>query len=495
MKDSNTGKMPINLIAFDPQKDGSLGEFMSFKRGGSVNLKSAASSVMAAGRHGDTMLIHVNPEEFGQIREMWGDPIVNPETGIPEYGFLKSLKKIIGKVAPILSVASLIPGMQWLSPLAMMGKGVTALTGIGGAAANAIGGAALGGFTGGKKGAVVGGISGFAGTPGTPGSPSPVQNLGSKFMPNASQSTQLALGRGALGAGGAALTGGNALQGGLTAAMVGGMSDSVVNSDMVQNGLAGSPVLQNAALGAAKGADMSAMTGGDYKKGALIGAGVGAADAALQKFMPEQFGYREAEASPGFTGPKEADYQAPMPSSVMSANFGNLVSQVSGLKTREEVLQTFAQNPDQRPVYDALSNWNVCDTSSDFGGCLAQNWDSFMGSIRTNAPSVMKAKTGGLAMALGGEVTNQELSPLEERQLAVGGEGDGQDDFIDAKLSDGEFIIPADVVSALGSGSTDAGSKALYAMVCNIRDSYRSAHRDDIPPKAISPLEYMRGAQ
>lgn len=59
----------------------------------------------------------------------------------------------------------------------------------------------------------------------------------------------------------------------------------------------------------------------------------------------------------------------------------------------------------------------------------------------------------------------------------VNGVGDGMDDMIpatlegeqDVVLSDGEFIVPADVVSGLGNGSTDAGSKALYEMMDRVR--------------------------
>ena len=59
----------------------------------------------------------------------------------------------------------------------------------------------------------------------------------------------------------------------------------------------------------------------------------------------------------------------------------------------------------------------------------------------------------------------------------VSGIGDGMDDMIpaslegeqDVVLSDGEFIVPADVVSGLGNGSTDAGSKALYEMMDRVR--------------------------
>lgn len=39
----------------------------------------------------------------------------------------------------------------------------------------------------------------------------------------------------------------------------------------------------------------------------------------------------------------------------------------------------------------------------------------------------------------------------------------------EARLSDGEFVIPADVVSHLGNGNSDAGAKALHAMMDRVR--------------------------
>jgi hypothetical protein len=38
-----------------------------------------------------------------------------------------------------------------------------------------------------------------------------------------------------------------------------------------------------------------------------------------------------------------------------------------------------------------------------------------------------------------------------------------------AKLSHGEFVIPADIVSALGSGNSSAGAKVLYGMMDRVR--------------------------
>jgi len=57
------------------------------------------------------------------------------------------------------------------------------------------------------------------------------------------------------------------------------------------------------------------------------------------------------------------------------------------------------------------------------------------------------------------------------------GPGDGMSDNIPAiigrrqpaRLADGEFVVPADVVSHLGNGSTEAGAKKLHSMMDNVR--------------------------
>lgn len=59
----------------------------------------------------------------------------------------------------------------------------------------------------------------------------------------------------------------------------------------------------------------------------------------------------------------------------------------------------------------------------------------------------------------------------------LNGKGDGMSDEINAtinekqpaRLSDGEFVIPADVVAHLGNGSSKAGANKLYEMMARIR--------------------------
>jgi len=75
----------------------------------------------------------------------------------------------------------------------------------------------------------------------------------------------------------------------------------------------------------------------------------------------------------------------------------------------------------------------------------------------------------------------------------VAGDGDGQSDDIPAMLADGEFVFPADVVSALGNGSTKAGTDKLYEMMHSIRARARSKGPKDLPPPALkSPLDYLK---
>ena len=76
------------------------------------------------------------------------------------------------------------------------------------------------------------------------------------------------------------------------------------------------------------------------------------------------------------------------------------------------------------------------------------------------------------------------------------GEGDGMSDSIPAtiegkqpaRLADGEFVIPADVVSHLGNGSSKAGSKRLYAMLDKVRQARTGNKKQG---KEINPAKYM----
>ncbi len=76
------------------------------------------------------------------------------------------------------------------------------------------------------------------------------------------------------------------------------------------------------------------------------------------------------------------------------------------------------------------------------------------------------------------------------------GPGDGMSDDIPAvignkqpaRLAQGEFVVPADVVSHLGNGSTDAGAKHLYNMMDKVRKARTGNKKQG---KKINPAKYM----
>lgn len=75
----------------------------------------------------------------------------------------------------------------------------------------------------------------------------------------------------------------------------------------------------------------------------------------------------------------------------------------------------------------------------------------------------------------GGGIAN--LGGYSDGGRMLKGPGDGMSDSIPAtiqnkqpaRLADNEFVVPADVVSHLGNGSSDAGAKKLYAMMDKVR--------------------------
>ena len=70
-------------------------------------------------------------------------------------------------------------------------------------------------------------------------------------------------------------------------------------------------------------------------------------------------------------------------------------------------------------------------------------------------------------------------------------ENHSQGGHINAMIADGEFVFPASLVTALGGGSNKEGAKKLDEMREKIREHKRSASANKIPPKAKSPLSYM----
>ena len=120
---------------------------------------------------------------------------------------------------------------------------------------------------------------------------------------------------------------------------------------------------------------------------------------------------------------------------------------------------------------------------------------------RFGIPMAEMPKTG--IKSLGGDMSDMaaaggmaSLGGYSDGGRMLKGPGDGMSDSIPAsignkqpaRLADGEFVVPADVVSHLGNGSTDAGARKLYSMMDKIRKA-RTGKKRQAP--AVKVDKYM----
>lgn len=97
------------------------------------------------------------------------------------------------------------------------------------------------------------------------------------------------------------------------------------------------------------------------------------------------------------------------------------------------------------------------------------------------------------AFAQGGNVEHNPEFYSEGglKHTYVKGSGDGTSDSVPAMLANGEFVIPADVVSALGNGSSDSGSLVLDEFLKTIRDHKAKHDPAKLPPDSKGALTYL----
>jgi hypothetical protein len=130
--------------------------------------------------------------------------------------------------------------------------------------------------------------------------------------------------------------------------------------------------------------------------------------------------------------------------------------------------------------------------SGGFFGGLGQSVDNIGHSITDGIGSIGRS----IGFAHGGNTGTYNLGGYSDGGRLLKGPGDGMSDNIPAsiadkqpaRLADGEFVVPADVVSHLGNGSTDAGAKHLYSMMDNVRKA-RTGHTKQ--GKQINAQKYM----
>ena len=520
-----------------------------YARGG---LAVAARRVAAAGRGGDSQLAHVNPREAEMLKRMGGSGTINPNTGLREYKddgdiFATLLPIAISFFAPGLGTAiGTTLGASGIGA-SMLGAGIiggvsSALTGgdpikgafmgslgagfgdyLGGAASNAFGldlgstgqailgnslvGAGSSALTGGDpiKGALQGVAGGAIG-----------QYFGGPAGPTAFEQGVNAAGKSfgnALTAGydpkTAALTG---LAQGLSKGFQVGVkpSEAVVND--MKAGDASTPKMITLSDGTSVQAPGTAGVDAQGRTGVNVldpttGKMAFQVDKGSFQLDPQTNTVKWKAAEPGFFdkvfkgGPLDTT-STTTPGVKTEGSLGNKVlgglSLISALQKPPVAAQEAITklSPQQQEYFNRPSvswDWNRMQTDANAANMsldrfMAENWPKITG-YASGTPGAQQG------------VYNYPQAPIGKAQggalSAVSrfaqGAGSGRADTIDAKLSDGEYVIDAETVAMLGDGSNKEGAKRLDAMRQNIRSHKgKNLAKGKISPNAKSALTYLK---
>jgi hypothetical protein len=438
------------------------GQVMNYAQGGE-----------AYGRGGDSMLVHMNPREVAGLqalaRSNGTSLTINPHTGYPEAFNLKAfLPTLIG-----LGLNAFAPGVGSAigSALGTSGAVGTGLA-VGGATAAATGSlqkgimAGLGAYGGAGLGEGLAG-SGLAGTP----TPTP-------------------------GMEGVAGSGVSATPLPTDPSLLGSPTSLASTAPGGASGLTAPPNFANLGTGAPANtafpnADLYSSSAPTMGTGATVSPSTTMSSVTKPGLTTAQaFKYGSAALTPAL---QPEPYEAPK-STAMIRPFDFSYNPQTGAYNREPGDTSEAEY--FRPTYTARDPYLAAEgglmnsyaagglTAFKQGGrpksrpLMGEEYYKFMGRDDTMLGTAEKNFAGGGT----------------PRFLSGGGDGMSDDipavigDKQPARLADGEFVIPADVVSHLGNGSSKAGAKRLYEMMADIRKE-RTGTKKQAP--AIKPSKFM----
>ena len=434
-----------------------------YARGG---LAVAGRRLAAQGRGGDSMVAHINPREAEMLKRMGGDGTVNPNTGLREY---KGIGKILGAVLPI-ALSVFLPGVGNAIGGAIssgLGLGLEA-AGISALGAGAIG-AGAGALTGGLKGALIGGLTGgltnYALGPAGLGLTGEGGKFGELF------------GSGTPGA-----------EGAVDAAVpdMGSLSDAPLppsrptGFDLSEIGGDVRSPLVAAAVSQAQGAaapDMGSLADAPLPASRPTGLDLSAIGGDVRS--PSGSIIDNLKSKISNFGLKDAISLAPL-----ALTAGSLLSQPQAVQQAAQSLSPSQQEYFNRP--GITWNWDQMQADADrnnmsLGDYMSSNWNNLTGGQYNNPQeeTVAAAKGGAL----------NQISNLAK------GSGSGRDDTINARLSDGEYVMDAETVALLGDGSNDEGARRLDHMRKQLRaQKGKALAKGKFSPNAKSPLAYFKGA-
>jgi len=432
-----------------------------------------AKGLASLGRHGDSMLMHVSPSEVAglqQLGNMTGHKLhTNPHTGMPEaFDFGDFFTNLLPMAAGILLApgtggASLVASS--LGETAAAAAPVVAGMATGAAVAGAKGEDALmGGLMGGLGGYGGGNIGGSLGKMGLQGGYTAGQVIPESVLPNAP---------------GMASSGASALQ---SAGSGQGMAATLAS----QAAKAAPTTFAEGMGNMGRGLGKLISPGGydTFTSPAIGGSGMQLATSfglpALDAMQPKPVDTTDEEAK---RKAEENKYKDKLTGSLnpyqARPDFGTMLMATGGTVGSNQ--STIASGGLQ-DLYGSNDNTTGAALSKDGYG---------IGRLANLAAQGSIAKAQDTFYAMGGPV-----SFAEGGQNYLDGQGDGMSDSIPAtiegkqpaRLADGEFVIPADVVSHIGNGSSKAGSKQLYTMLDRIRKA-RTGHTKQ--GKEIKPHKYL----
>jgi len=446
----------------------------SFKEGGSVkeeDLPRLADLIRRHGRNGDTELAHINPIEAHILKSLGGSGTINPATGLREYSFwsnpFKAIKSVIGGGAGAIIGNMIAPGIGGI---------------IGGALGQGVQHAARG------KSALSGALKGAG-------------------MGAALPSLASALGSGLRSLGGTALGSSLSNYGSTNAILPAlGMGSSSGSSGLF--GLGGSNPYVSGGLSAATALSQGAGTGRGQ------GLGVSSGDYA-ENYYDYMLDRQKKQDNMGFTD-KLKDYLT-QPGNLLT--LGTTAAQYLGRekpKSPEKIAEEERRyrNASRKTIAEVEADEALETARADLqkkrkNKQLDEDIKN-MGSVRRRVVSPeefartgrwleytdeegrpLRMKGGGSAHSPYAYLTEEIYSPLSPIGYLSGDSG-GQDDLIDARLSDGEYVFDASTVSDLGDGNNAAGARKLDTFRENIRRHKRGG-KVMLPPRAKSLESYFRG--
>jgi hypothetical protein len=148
-----------------------------------------------------------------------------------------------------------------------------------------------------------------------------------------------------------------------------------------------------------------------------------------------------------------------------------------------------ALNPDS-PMYAPSSTANTYPYETYGFGPQQKQIDGKVNPIADMLDQMKAQQSADTTPMKKGGLAQVRAKPQKPKQSKPAG---GQDDVVKALLAPGEYVFDAEIVSALGDGSTDAGAKKLDQFRKNIRQHKRTGGLASIPPRAKPVEQYLKG--